>query len=401
MNALSSCWAFNDFRTHIPSHGWIRDYVAYAIQCTDAPPMYHILAASALIANAIAPEHECVVDGESIPIHMFFLIVGESGNRKSAAIKRALRAVQPCYLETGLDQRIWYPEACTPEGIITALLADPNRLMVLTEWTDLQSQGRAGYWQHAPQFWEMIYDRTPIQRLKMNTQVKVERPSITILGASTPSLVKQNTALRDWEAGKMARYLIGYMNKPDDIEMVNAIEHVELLPDLRRRYSELLSMTEAISFIPSPEAKLYKDNWQYSQGWKDFVRSLPEHLQPSALRAGDHVYRLATLYQASMDYPWNMVISLEAIIAAIQMVWWCMESLRDAFLLLPMHEQIPLNRVKAVIRAAGPDGICKRDLLRQVHIHEPELDRTIQTLKAREEVTITKVASSVIYSYRS
>jgi hypothetical protein len=361
--------------------------------------MYHILSASALVANAIAPEHECVVDGESIPIHMFMLIVGESGNRKSAAIKRALRVVQPCYVETGLDHRIWYPEACTPEGIVNALTADANRLMVLTEWSDLQGQGKAGYWQHAPQFWEMIYDRTPIQRLKINTQVKIERPSITILGASTPSLIKQYTTLRDWEAGKMARYLIGYMSKPDDKEMVNAVEHHELLSDLRRRYSELLAPSTAIAFVPSPAAKQYKDEWQYSQSWKDFIRSLPEHLQPSGLRAGDHVYRLATLYQASMDYPWNLVIGVEAMSAAIQMVWWAMETLQDAFLVLPMHEQTPLNRVRSVIRAAGVEGITRRDLLRRVGIHGPELDRTVLTLKEREEVSVTKGASGLLYSY--
>ena len=361
--------------------------------------MYHILAASALVANALAPDHECNVDGEPIPIHDFFLIVGESGNRKSAAIKRALRTVLPCYMECKLEDRIWHPESCTPEGIMTALVDDPNRLMVLTEWSELQSQGKAGYWQHAPQFWEMIFDRTPIQRLKINAQLRVERPSITILGASTPSLVKRHTCLNDWEAGKMARYIVGYMSKPEDKEMVNAIERADLVPNLQMRYSELLSTTIVKSFKPSAEAKAYKDAWQYSPAWKAFVRSLPEHLIPSGLRAGDHVYRLATLYQASMDYPWNLIISLDAMVAAIQMIWWCLGSVQDAFALLPVHEQQPIVRVRTALMGAGTEGISRRDLLRRVGMHTTELDRVLMTLKDREEVQGVKSTQGITYHY--
>jgi hypothetical protein len=363
--------------------------------------MYHILAASALVANAIAPDHECVVDGEPIPIHDFFLIVGESGNRKSAAIKRAVRTVLPCYLECKLDDRIWHPETCTPEGIINALLADPNRLMILTEWCDLQGSGKANYWQHTPQFWEMIFDRMPIQRLKMNVQVKVERPSITILGASTPSLIKRHTILHDWESGKMARYIIGYMSKPEEMEMVNAIERMDLVPDLQRRYSELLGSTLVKSFTPSAEAKEYKDTWQYSATWKAFVRSLPEHLVPSGLRAGDHVYRLATLYQASMDYPWNFVISVEAMAVAIQMVWWCLETVQAAFALLPVHEHQPIIRVRTALMTAGIEGISRRNLLRQAGMHTTELDRVLMTLRDREEVQGIKTTRGIVYYYNT
>jgi hypothetical protein len=284
---------------------------------------------------------------------------------------------------------------------MTALQTDPNRLMVLTEWSDLHSQGKAGYWQHAPQFWETIFDRTPMQRLKINVQIKIERPSITIIGASTPSLIKRHTSLHDWEAGKMARYIIGYMSKPDDMEMTNAIERTDLLPDLQRRYSELLSPTLVKSFTPSPEAKTYKTAWQYSAPWKAFIRSLPEHLVPSGLRVGDHVWRLATLYQASMDYPWNFVISVEAMAAAIQCLWWCLESVQEAFALLPVHEHQPITRVRTALMSAGARGIARRDLLRQACMHTTELDRVLMTLVDREEVVGIQVKHCITYFHRA
>lgn len=397
MPSPNAVWDFEVVRPYLPPYGWIRDYVAYAIRCTDAPPMYHVMSALALAANALASSHCCVLDGETVPLHDFFLVVGESGTRKTAAIKRALKVVQPCYTKTKLDHRVWYPEACTPEGIALALEEDPNRLMVLYEWSDLHAGGRASYWQHAPQFWELIFDQQPIQRLKIAKSVKVERPSITILGASTPSLIKQHTTRYDWEAGKMARYLIGYQEKPDAMEMANPVEHPEYFDDLRRNYERLMapSLVEALQF--SEEAKEYKRAWQYSTEWKSFMASLPEHLKPSGQRAGDHVLRVAALYQASIDYPHNYVISSEAVAYAIQFVWWCLDSVQAQFTFLSANENPQLMRVQTLLKRANAKGLSRPELLRQAAIHEPELDRALLTLKAREQLLVVKHKGVAIY----
>jgi hypothetical protein len=390
-------WDLEIVRPYIPSHGWIRDYLAYALQCTDAPPMYHVMSAIALVSTALASNHNCIVDGEAIPLHDFFLVVGESGTRKTAAIKRALKVVQPCYARTKLDHRIWYPEACTPEGIACALEEDPNRLMVLYEWSDLHAGGRASYWQHAPQFWELIFDQQPIQRLKIAKSVKIERPSITILGASTPSLIRQHTTKYDWEAGKMARYLIGYQEKPDDAEMANAVEHPEYFDDLRQNYERLLapSLVESLQF--SEEAKQYKRDWQYSKDWKAFLAELPEHLKPSGQRAGDHVLRVAALYQASIDYPYNYVVEASAVAYAIQFVWWCLESVKQQFSLLTTSENPQLTRVQSLLQRAGAKGLSRAELLRQAAMHGPELDRVLLTFREREQLQVVKYKGLVIY----
>jgi hypothetical protein len=390
-------WDLEIVRPYIPAYGWIRDYLVYALQCTDAPPLYHVMSALALVSNALASNHNCIVDGEAIPLHDFFLVVGESGTRKTAAIKRALKVVQPCYARTKLDHRIWYPEACTPEGIACALEEDPNRLMVLYEWSDLHAGGRASYWQHAPQFWELIFDQQPIQRLKIAKSVKIERPSITILGASTPSLIRQHTTKYDWEAGKMARYLIGYQEKPDDAEMANAVEHPEYFDDLRQNYERLLtpSLVESLQF--SEEAKQYKRDWQYSREWKTFLAELPEHLKPSGQRAGDHVLRVAALYQASIDYPYNYVVDAPAVAQAIQFVWWCLDSVKQQFSLLTTGENPQLTRIQSLLQRAGAKGLSRAELLRQAAMHGPELDRVLLTFREREQLQVVKHKGLVIY----
>lgn len=384
------CWGVDDYKDLIPPCGFLKNYVDYASQCTDAPPGYHVTSGLGFVTNAIAAEHDLSVDGEIIPLHNYHLIVGESGNRKSAAIKRAERVVRPSYQIAKKSKWIWFPESSTPEGIMEALGEDPNRIMLLSEWTELMSQGKAQYWQHTPQFFELIYDRIPVKRLKMRKPVNVERPCMTILGASTPSLVKQHTSMNDWEGGKMARYLIYCMNKPADKEMVNAVEHTELLKDIQRHFDLLLAPSTVSTFTLSHEAKEYKDDWQASRRWKDFVARFPVHLKPSALRAGEHVYRVATAYQATMDYPHGFVVKLEAMEAAVTFVATCLWSTLETFALLPLHGKDPMARLRTLMLMVDPEGIDRRELLRRSHLTSRQFEWTVQTLVDTGEVSIVK-----------
>jgi hypothetical protein len=394
-------WDFADFAPFVPSYGWLRDYLAYGIQCTDAPPLYHIMAGLATVALALAPKHIVSVNGEEHPLHMFFLVVGESGNRKTAAIKRALKTVQPCLAQQGIGHRVWYPEASTAEGIIDGLALDPNRLIVVSEWTEFHNQGNANYSKHTREFINLLYDGSVLQRIKANNvQIKVEKPCVSILGASTPSLVKQSTSLYDWSAGKLARYLIGYMHKPDDREMTSAIEHPDLVNQLRINYDHFLSDSHSVVFSLSQEAWDYKVEWEHSKNWLNFRKSLPEHLLPSGLRISEHLYRLAALYQASMDYPYNTVIGEEAMARAIQFAWWCCTGLLDAFSILPTFEANTVTRVMQALRMWGTEGATRRDLLRQTHLTGKQLTESVAVLLEREEVDIQKIGFKWIYCYK-
>jgi hypothetical protein len=111
-------------------------------------------------------------------------------------------------------------------------------------------------------------------------------------------------------------------------------------------------------------------------------------LKPSALRAGDHVWRVATAFQASIDFPWNMVIGAEAMYAAITLIQECMESVQDTFSLLALHDRNPLVRVRTIISTLGPEGIERGELLRRAGIFSTELDRVLGTLGESGEAAV-------------
>ena len=393
-------WEFREVAPFIPSHGWIRDYVAYAIQCTDAPPMYHVLSAIGGTCIAVSPDHVVSIHGEEHPIHMFLLAIGESGNRKSAAIKRCLKLITPRLQVQGLQHRVWYPEASTAEGIFGELQKDPCRLMIASEWTELHNQGKAHYNQHSKEFMNLLYDGAPLHRIKAKEQLVVEKPCVSILGASTPSLVKQCTDLYDWNAGKLARYVIGYQSKPEDREMLSSIEHPKLVLDLQVGYDHLLSPSHTKSFVLSQVAWDYKIHCEQSPDWRHFKRSLPEHLQPSVLRTSEHMYRLAAIYQASMDYPHNTVIGEEAMVKAESFLWWCNQGLLEAFGIMPSHEGNSATRVLQVLTMHGAAGLSRRDLMRETHLSGKQITEAIETLKEREDVAVWPKGNTLHYCHR-
>lgn len=392
-------WDFALYAPLVPSYGWIRDYLAYALQCTDAPPSYHVLTSISATSLIIAPEHVLTVFGEEHALNLFIMIIGESGNRKSAAIKRCFKVIHPCLARQQLEHRLWYPEASSVEGIFDGLLSDPCRLMVATEWTDLHSMHKSNYAQHAPEFFNLLYDGAPITRLKMGKQLSVSKPCVSILGASTPSLIRNGTTLHDWGSGKLARYLIGYQTKPDECEMVAAAEHPKLVTDLQVGYDLMLSSSLARSFVLSQEAFNLKVDWEQGEQWRQFRKGLPEHLQPSALRVSEHLYRIATIYQASMTYPHEMVVTEEAMWAAINLVWYCLQSVQEAFGLLASDEKNPLTRVLQVVRMFGPSGVEHRELLRRSHLHARQLGEALETLRLRGELATTAVNGRLKHFY--
>jgi hypothetical protein len=393
-------WDFRKFAPFIPGYGWLHDYLAYGIQCTDAPPIYHVLVALAALALAIAPDHVVSVNGEEHPLHLFLLLVGESGNRKSAAIKRCLNLIKPRLAAVKLNHRIWYPEASTAEGIFDGLIAEPARLMIASEWTEYHNQSKASYNQHTTEFTNLLYDGSTLHRIKKGQQLVVEKPCVSILGASTPSLIKQCTSIYDWSAGKLARYVIAYQGKPDDKEMVSAVEHPELVANLQVGYDHLLTPSYSRAFVLSQEAWDLKVGWENSREWKQFRKGMPEHLLPSALRVSEHVYRIATLYQASQDYPHNTVVGENAMAAAIRLLWFCCEELLEKFTILPSTESNIILRVLQALKMHGEQGCSRRDLMRQTHLNGAQLSAAIGALREREEVEIHADGPRLHYAYR-
>jgi hypothetical protein len=387
-------WDWRSYERFVPPTGYIRDYLEYACQCTDAPPLYHILSGTAIVSGAIAPHLDLVFQNEVHPLHIFVLIIGNSSeSRKTSAIKRAVKVAEPIFGKVShRGERLWWPQVSSPEGIMEDLSKEPNRIVLLSEWTEIHRlASKGGYWQHAQEFWNLLYDANDAHRTRSKVKVTIARPRVTVLGASTPGLVGHATTPVDWEGGKLARYLIGCMVRPPDMEMDAAVDHPNMVATLRGRLDTLMQPRApgtGGNATLSQDAWSIMRSWQKSTWWRDFKARSPQHLAPSCARAPEHVFRVAGIFQCSMSYPFSVMVTAEAMTAAISLVEWCYEETFRTFALVHDEDMTPLAKVQAALAAAGGRGLLKGSLLRHTKITTKQLNEAIGTLGDRGEVVL-------------
>jgi hypothetical protein len=384
-------WSFDDYKHFLPPGGFIHDYVWYALHATDAPPDYHIVCAIALAATAIAPQMDLVFREVVHPLHLFQLIVGDSSaSRKTSSIKRATRLAEPVFDRVShAGARILWPGVSSPEGLLDELAKEPNRLLVLSEWTDMHRLQNAKYWGHAPELFNTIYDSAEIVRMRSKLAAKLVRPRISILGASTRELVNSAVTTLDWHAGKLARYLICCASRPRDRELEIDQDYPGLVQNLQ----------VSLNYILGPQtlpqrASLCQEAWELIQAWHHdpawiaLQDSAPDHIKPSFSRAKEHVLRVAALYEASLrPHPESVVVQPDTVMPAILWVEHCMRGLIDNFSLVVERTAIPWDRIEILLRGAGSKGLSRSQLLRASRLSAKQLDEAILTLRARGEIS--------------
>jgi hypothetical protein len=391
---VAPVWNFSDYEKFLPPGGLIYNYVWYAVQGTDAPPEYHIMSALALTSTAVAPQMDLVFRNVIHPLHLYQLIVGDSSaSRKTSSIKRALRMASPVFdrVSNG-GARLFFPSTSSPEGIVDELAKEANRLIILYEWTDLHRLLAAKWWGHQSEMWNTLYDAPEtMSRVKAGgKQVRIERPRVSILGASTRELVNSAVGMLDWHAGKMARYLICCAKRPDDKEMEADQDVISLVRQLQDELNFLIGpLTLPTYGMLSDEAWELVRKWDKDPAWQDLQRSASAHIAPSFARAKEHVLRVATLYEASLRTPdsvGDLVVQPDSMLPAILFVEHCMRSLVDNFGLVIERTASPLDRVRAALKNAGQAGMARSMLVRKTHLTARNLDEALLAIRVAEQL---------------
>ncbi len=118
-------WQVSDTETKAlkPQSGFIHDYLSYMEESNDAPLWYHMGAILTVMGTAAGRRDLRVVreDGKQhyLPMHMWSAIVGNSGERKSAALDPATRLLYqvnpPSILATDGSPEAWHDRLAMEE----------------------------------------------------------------------------------------------------------------------------------------------------------------------------------------------------------------------------------------------------------------------------------------------
>lgn len=185
----------------LPSRGFVRSYVEYASQCTDANIAYHVAGALACLSQCV-PETYCVPYASPIWGNIYSMIVGDSSkSRKTAAINIAQRVIR---------ESISGAVGETPgsqEGLYESLRQQPRQLVIYGEWGEFLAKAEEGYLMALKTAFTNLWDGIPIGRaLAKKKNGAVENPRLSLLCGVATDLLERHTEQADWTGGFLARF---------------------------------------------------------------------------------------------------------------------------------------------------------------------------------------------------
>lgn len=230
-----------DLTPLLPTGSWLKDYVDWAVECTDAPANFHVGCGLTALGAVIGKRAHITPWGHPMyPIFWSLCLAQSSVGRKSTAlnlargiVRRAESLLQPVVLGTD-----W-----TWEALIVELQKHAARMLVASEFGALLRQWEKGYMVGVKEALTDAFDGGNIEQIRKGTwenpgtKVTIESPTISLLGASTVEWWTQNLQHSDVHGGFTQRFLY-FTGKPGKLRAlgVEREEHEEefLAEGLRR-----------------------------------------------------------------------------------------------------------------------------------------------------------------------
>jgi hypothetical protein len=186
----------------LPANGFVRSYIEYAMQRTDANCAYHLGGALSILSQCVPVEY-CVPYASPLWGNMFTLIVGGSSkSRKTASINIAQRILR----EAIPDSVGEVPGS--QEGVYESLRAQQRQLIVYGEFGEFLAKAEEGYMMPLKTAYTNLWDGIPIGRaLAKKRQGLVANPRLSLLCGVATDLLERHTEQADWTGGFLARFL--------------------------------------------------------------------------------------------------------------------------------------------------------------------------------------------------
>ena len=301
-------WSVLDTETSflVPEEGWLADYMLYAGGSTDAPLIYHL--GSALTALATAAANVTIVvrhhDGRvyELPMFLWSIIVGLSGDRKSRAMGLAKRLLERARASSDS------PDVLLPaDGSLEAwhdFMADSNNVLLYREeLAFLLDQSRRGYSESTKSWLLTLHagdSHTRVIRPKSGeghevNRIVIERPRLSILGGIPPDTFRVKTGRGDWRSGFLARFTFWASQREhyEDFPATNQRTETELAKWLSR-----VAVLSRGAIVLSHEVAAPIADWIRKEVEAN-RRVLPDEVYSHLIRYQDLGYRIAALFALS------------------------------------------------------------------------------------------------------
>lgn len=359
----------------VAGEGFLRSYVAYCKDTTDAPHIFHVAVGLSILGAALGNQVviPCFYGDLELYPNLWTVLVAPTGfYRKSTALslgKRLLRSSVP---------RGIMPDDCTPQKLAHVLQDNPAGLMTISEFTRVLVTFDREYMAGTKEMLTEMYDSPEEWILERQTSKKVtiKNVSLSIMGATTLAWLQDRVKARDLEGGFLARFLFitGTERGPRPEKRVGVNQHIYLkLQEHLKEVSEL----EGRADYSLVEQDLR--DWVYNYERLAEQGGMPPELVGMYARTGTTVQKLALIFQLSMNPP-SLKITPEAAEKAKAFIEYVHQetgkvtrSFADGWF------GRMLVKVQEYLKSVG-GGATRQALMRATRIESKVLDRLETTL---------------------
>lgn len=284
-------------RHMLPSRGFIREHVLWAIRQTDAPAIFHLGVALTQLSTMVNSRAVVGFGAGAQELNLYTMVVGGSGSsRKSTAVKFAEKNIHQ--IDGG--SRIG-PSLGSYEGMVNSLAERPTQLVIEPEFSRLlsQSQNRTGGFLAALKTGlTQAYDSDPLSRKTMKVDTgQITGYRISLLGAISGSYLSLYTEPEDWTGGFMSRWLLMFGDRERFLVMGDpSPAAVAAGRRVRDKLEHIYYKSPAGRLEICPDTETFRMYECWARGLDKCARETEKKLQGVYERASALTRRIAALY---------------------------------------------------------------------------------------------------------
>ena len=240
--------------------GWVREYAHLMTRLTGSPFEFNQLAGLVTAATALQRRAYLRMTFADIYPNIYGCIIAPSSVfHKSSAIHKPRMVLQRAMMD-----KLLLSELMTSEGLLKQMQAQPSGVILRDEIGTLFDSGNTKYLRQLKPDLTAIYDCYPYSRRLSNDEIRVDKPYLSILGATTPTRFFEGTTLTDWRDGFLARWLFVLPEGEPDFDAMTGLfqpSHEGEIQRLALRLMEIERQAET-AFTLAKEALSLWDGWQ-------------------------------------------------------------------------------------------------------------------------------------------
>lgn len=379
----------------IPGTGWLRTYVDWCHPCSEAPKLFHLVCGLSCLSAAVGRRAFVQMGAAKLYGNTFVALIGSQGIvRKSTSLNMAYGIIEKTFAD------ILYEGDATEEALQQKVLKDtPERMLFFDELST--ALGGPEYKKHLGRFMAKLFDcpsKVSWARIGKGDGT-VENPTVSILGASTLSWLRDSTSQADVGGGILSRFI--WAVAAHEGRLLPLPEEpcpkvcVKLISELRDLYDNLTGAPRRLSMTATEAVhnQFYMTNMKRAQaeceeGMGGFIARLTSAHAPK-------IAMLMTLAENPGATEVSPTVYEQNVIPLITLLERGMRTVVDNMTSTAAGRL--QEEVERRITQAGEAGLSQRDLIRGTHAQLKELEPILATLLVCDIVKQVKDGRKIRY----